>query len=92
VSFIRTKRFQKEKKVRRKENMNVKENDLIEVEYPIGEKKQKEVLQVIKNFNNELYVNTYVGKYKLEDFSKRDIKILSVLSYEVFNKEKEVIK
>lgn len=70
----------------------IKENDLIEVEYPIGEKKQKEVLQVIKNFNNEIYVNTYVGKYKLEDFSKRDIKILSVLSYEVFNKEKEVIK
>ena len=30
--------------------MNIKENDLIEVEYPIGEVKQKEVLQVIKNF------------------------------------------
>ena len=72
--------------------MNIRENDLIEVEYPIGEEKQKEVLQVIKNFNNEMYVNTYVGKYKLCEFNKRDIKILSVLSYEVFNKEKEVIK
>ncbi len=72
--------------------MRIKENDLIEVEYPIGEEKQKEVLQVIKNFNNEIFVNTYIGKYKLEDFNKRDIRILSVLSYEVFNKEKEVIE
>lgn len=72
--------------------MKIEENDLIEVEYPIGEEKQKEVLQVIKNFNNEIFVNTYVGKFKLEDFNNRNIKILSVLSYEVFNKEKEVIK
>ena len=72
--------------------MRIEENDLIEVEYPIGEEKQKEVLQVIKNFNNEIFVNTYVGKFKLEDFNNRDIKILSVLSYEVFNKEKEEIK
>lgn len=71
--------------------MNIRENDIIEVEYPIGEEKQKEVLQVIKNFNNEIFVNTYIGKYKLEDFNKKDIKILSVLPYEVFNREKKEI-
>jgi len=66
----------------------IAKNDLLKIIYPIGREKdlfQEEITQVIENEDNKLYIKLYTEQYVfLEDLSRYDIKIKSVLTKEMF--------
>ena len=66
----------------------IKNEDLLKIIYPIGKNKdlfQEEITQVIENEDNKLYIKLYTEKYVfLEDFSKYDIEIKSIVTKEQF--------
>lgn len=61
----------------------IQEDDLIEIEYETSDKAiQNEVVQVIRNFQGILYVNTFVGKFFIQDLEHYNRKILSITTKE----------
>ncbi len=63
----------------------IKENDLIKIEYEISDnEKQQEIVQAIRNFQGLLYVNTFVGKFFIQDLEHYNRKILSIVTNEQF--------
>ena len=64
----------------------IEKDDLIKIGYEISTGEiQKEVLQVIKNNEGKLFVNTWIGKRFLEDFKRYDIGVFSILTKEQFS-------
>lgn len=71
--------------------MLAQEDDLLEIEYPISTgEQQREVVQVIRNFKGRFFINTFIGKFFLEDLKKYDIKILSVMTKAKFDYFKNI--
>ena len=63
----------------------IQENDLLKIEYEISDhKKQTEVVEVIRNYQGLLYVNTFVGKFFVRDLEHYDRKLLSIATKEQF--------
>ena len=62
----------------------IEENDLIEIEYKISTgENQKEIVQVIKNVNNKLFIKTYTEHYVfIEDIEKTIYKIKGIITHE----------
>lgn len=75
-----------------KSNQNIidliAKDDLLKIIYPVGREKdlfQEEVTQVIENEDNKLYIKLYTERYVfLEDLSRYDIKIKTIVTKEQF--------
>ena len=71
----------------------IEENDLLEIRYLIKSNEyQKEVVQVIKNNDNKLYVNAFPQKIFIKDFDTYGVEILSVLTKEQFESQKYIVE
>ena len=71
----------------------IEENDLLEIRYLIKSNEyQKEVLQVIKNDDGKLYVNSFPRKVFIEDFDRYGVEILSILTKEQFESQKYIVE
>lgn len=70
-------------------------DDLLKIIYPIGREKdlfQEEVTQVIENEDNKLYIKLYTERYVLlENLSRYDIKIKSIVTKEQFEKMQYIV-
>ena len=66
----------------------IAKDDLLKIIYPVGREKdlfQEEVTQVIENEDNKLYIKLYTERYVfLEDLSRYDIKIKTIVTKEQF--------
>lgn len=62
----------------------IEENDLIEIEYKISTgENQKEIVQVIKNVNNKLFIKTYTEHYVfVENIEETIYKIKGIITKE----------
>ena len=64
----------------------IEEHDLLKIEYKISDESiQTEVVEVIRNYQGILYVNTFVGKFFVKDLEHYDRKILSIVTKEQFS-------
>jgi hypothetical protein len=72
----------------------IEENDLIEIEYKISTgENQKEIVQVIKNANNKLFIKTYTEHYVfIEDIEKTIYKIKGIITHEQIESMKYKVK
>ena len=71
----------------------IEENDLFEIRYLIKSNEyQKELLQVIKNDDGKLYVNSFPRKVFIEDFDRYGVEILSILTKEQFESQKYIVE
>ena len=72
----------------------IEENDLIEIEYKISTgENQKEIVQVIKNVNNKLFIKTYTEHYVfIEDIEKTIYKIKGIITHEQIESMKYKVK
>lgn len=71
-------------------------DDLLKIIYPIGREKdlfQEEVTQVIENEDNKLYIKLYTERYVLlENLSRYDIKIKSIVTKEQFENMQYIVE
>ena len=64
----------------------IEEHDLLKIEYKISDESiQTEVVEVIRNYQGILYVNTFVGKFFVVDLERYNRKILSIVTHEQFS-------
>lgn len=67
----------------------IEEHDLLKIEYKISDESiQTEVVEVIRNYQGILYVNTFVGKFFVVDLENYNRKILSIVTKEVYDSVK----
>ena len=71
----------------------IEDKDLIKIEYKLATgQKQQEILEIIKNREEKLFVNSWIRKMFIEEFKYFDIEIKSIITKEQFESMEYKVK